>query len=171
MALPWYGLIGGSKAALESVARHLTLEVGHRGVNVNVVKAGLVETDSTRKIPFADRMFAARSEKSMVGDRELTADDVANVVLFLASPLERPRAGRDDHRRRRCRDSRVIRRPVPPAGICTATSPPRNDRISATGTAVPTLAGTSGRVVELERGLEEGGDVLHHIGVGLVQLG
>src|SRR5262249_32711201 len=42
MALPWYGLIGGSKAALESVARHLTLEVGHRGVNVNVVKAGLV---------------------------------------------------------------------------------------------------------------------------------
>lgn len=87
MALPWYGLIGGSKAALESVARHLTLEVGHRGVNVNVVKAGLVETDSTRKVPMADRIFAARSEKSMVGDRELTADEVANVVLFLASPL------------------------------------------------------------------------------------
>ncbi|MEX2285521.1 MAG: SDR family oxidoreductase [Planctomycetaceae bacterium] len=87
MALPWYGLIGGSKAALESVARHLTLEVGDRGVNVNVVKAGLVETDSTRKIPFADRMFAARSEKSMMGDRELTPDDVANVVLFLSSPL------------------------------------------------------------------------------------
>ena len=87
MALPWYGLIGGSKAALESVARHLTLEVGDRGVNVNVVKAGLVETDSTRKIPFADRMFAARSEKSMMGERELTVDDVANVVLFLCSPL------------------------------------------------------------------------------------
>lgn len=87
MALPWYGLIGGSKAALESVARHLTLEVGHRGVNVNVVKAGLVETDSTRKVPMADRIFAARSEKSMVGDRELTAEEVANVVLFLASPL------------------------------------------------------------------------------------
>lgn len=87
MALPWYGLIGSSKAALESVARHLTLEVGHRGVNVNVVKAGLVETDSTRKVPNADRIFAARSEKSMVGDRELTADEVANVVVFLASPL------------------------------------------------------------------------------------
>jgi enoyl-[acyl-carrier protein] reductase III len=87
MALPMYGLIGGSKAALESIARHLTLEVGHRGVNVNVVKAGLVETDSTRKIPFADRMFAGRVEKSMMGDRVLEADDVANVVLFLSSPL------------------------------------------------------------------------------------
>eukprot|EP00913_Durusdinium_trenchii_P008917 g8383.t1 len=87
MALPMYGLIGGSKAALESVARHLTLEVGDKGVNVNVVKAGLVETDSTRKIPFADRMFAGRTEKSMVGERVLTADDVANAVLFLSSPL------------------------------------------------------------------------------------
>ena len=28
MALPWYGLIGSSKAALESMVRHLTLEVG-----------------------------------------------------------------------------------------------------------------------------------------------
>jgi enoyl-[acyl-carrier protein] reductase III len=87
MALPMYGLVGGSKAALESIARHLTLEVGDRGVNVNVVKAGLVETDSTRRIPFADRMFAERQNKSMVGERELTAEDVANAVLFLASPL------------------------------------------------------------------------------------
>lgn len=87
MALPMYGLIGGSKAALESIARHLTLEVGDRGVNVNIVKAGLVETDSTRRIPFADRMFAGRVEKSMMGERVLCADDVANTVLFLSSPL------------------------------------------------------------------------------------
>jgi enoyl-[acyl-carrier protein] reductase III len=87
MALPWYGLIGGSKAALESVARHLTLEVGDRGINVNVVKAGLVDTDSTRRIPHADAFFAGRTEKTMVGNRVLTAEDVANAVLFLASPL------------------------------------------------------------------------------------
>lgn len=86
-ALPMYGLLGGSKAALESIVRHLTLEVGHRGVNVNVVKAGLVETDSTRLLPGADRFFAARRERTMVGDRDLQADDVANAVLFLASPL------------------------------------------------------------------------------------
>lgn len=87
MALPWYGLIGSSKAALESLARHLTLEVGDRGVNVNVVKAGLVETDSTRRIPNAGDMFDHRKDKTMMGDRMLSVDDVANAVLFLASPL------------------------------------------------------------------------------------
>lgn len=86
-ALPWYGLIGSSKAALESLARHLTLEVGNRGINVNVVKSGLVETDSTRQIPHADRIFAARKDKAMMGDRMLTTQDVADAVLFLACPL------------------------------------------------------------------------------------
>jgi enoyl-[acyl-carrier protein] reductase III len=87
IALPFYGLIGSSKAALESLARHLTLEVGDKGINVNVVKAGLVDTDSTRRIPFADRMFEARKDKAMMGDRMLTAADVADAVLFLSSPL------------------------------------------------------------------------------------
>jgi enoyl-[acyl-carrier protein] reductase III len=87
LALPMYGLIGGSKAALESIVRHLTLEVGDRGVNVNVVKAGLVETDSTRRIPYADKMFAGQIENTMVGQRVLTAEDVADAVLFLSSPL------------------------------------------------------------------------------------
>lgn len=87
MALPWYGLIGSSKAALESLARHLTLEVGDKGVNVNIVKSGLVETDSTKRIPNAEQMFGHRKDKTMMGDRMLTIEDVANAVLFLASPL------------------------------------------------------------------------------------
>jgi len=87
LALPNYGLVGGSKAALESLARHLTLEVGHRNVNVNCVKAGLVETDSTRRMTNAESFFASRNHRSMMGERVLTAEDVANVVLFLASPL------------------------------------------------------------------------------------
>jgi enoyl-[acyl-carrier protein] reductase III len=87
MALPMYGAVGGSKAALESFARHLALELGDSGINVNVVKAGLVETDSTRRIPYADQLFAARKHRSMTGDRFLTADDVADSVLFLASSL------------------------------------------------------------------------------------
>ncbi len=87
MALPMYGTIGTSKAALEALVRHLALELGGRNVNFNVVRAGLVETDSTRRLPNADAIFAARLHKSMTGERLLTADDVANVVLYLASPL------------------------------------------------------------------------------------
>ncbi|MEQ8848869.1 SDR family oxidoreductase [Botrimarina sp.] len=87
LAMPWYGLVGASKAALESLVRHLTLEVGDRNVNVNVVRAGLVETDSTRRFPNAEKLFAESVNYTQVGDRVLQADDVANVVLFLASPM------------------------------------------------------------------------------------
>ena len=87
MALPMYGLIGGSKAALTALARHWALELGDRGVNVNVVEAGLVETDSTRRLPGAAEMFAGRKHKTMMGERMLEACDVADAVLFLASPL------------------------------------------------------------------------------------
>jgi enoyl-[acyl-carrier protein] reductase III len=87
MALPMYGTIGATKAALESLMRHLALELGGRGINFNVVKAGLVETDSTRRLPGADTMFAGRQRRSMVGERVLEAADVADAVLFLASRL------------------------------------------------------------------------------------
>lgn len=87
MAIPMYGAVGGSKAALESFSRHMALEVGDRGININIVKAGLVPTDSTAKIPYADQLFDSRKYRSMTGDRFLTKEDVADAVLFLASPL------------------------------------------------------------------------------------
>jgi enoyl-[acyl-carrier protein] reductase III len=87
LALPMYGTIGTSKAALESLVRHMALELGNFGISFNIVKSGLVETDSTRRIPNADDMFRGRTMKSMVGDRYLQPADVADAVLFLASPL------------------------------------------------------------------------------------
>ena len=87
MALPAYGLIGSSKAALAAMARHFSLELGDYAVNVNVVEAGLVETDSTRRIPGSRQMFDGRRDKTMMGDRDLEATDVADAVLFLSSPL------------------------------------------------------------------------------------
>ncbi len=81
-ALPSYGTIGTTKAALESLVRHLALELGDR-INFNVVLAGLVETDSTRSAP-PERFERVRAAM-MVGGRPLTTDDVADVVVFLAS--------------------------------------------------------------------------------------
>jgi enoyl-[acyl-carrier protein] reductase III len=86
-AIPSYGLIGGSKAALESIVRQLTLEVGNRGVNINVAKAGLLATDSGKRLAGAQMDFSKLTETMQVGDRLLELDDVANVVLFLSSPL------------------------------------------------------------------------------------
>lgn len=87
LALPFYGVIGSSKAAMESLVRHFALELGNAGINLNVVQAGLLDTDSSRSIPnFADTARIAH-ERMMVGDRVLELRDVADAVLFLSSPL------------------------------------------------------------------------------------
>lgn len=86
-SMPMYGLIGSTKAALESLIRHFALEIGNRGINLNIVQAGLVETDSTRQIPNFERIFALGKSKTMTGERHLKPEDVADAVLYLASPL------------------------------------------------------------------------------------
>jgi enoyl-[acyl-carrier protein] reductase III len=86
-ALPMYGAIGASKAALESMTRHFALELGPKGVNVNCVRAGVVDTGSLRALPVAEQVLAARRERSLVGAVDLQPEDVANAVLFLAGEL------------------------------------------------------------------------------------
>ncbi len=86
-ALPAYGLIGASKAALESLVRHMALELGNQDVNVNVLLAGLVETDSTRNLPGSEQAFEQINTRRCMAGRPLLADDVANAVLYLSSPL------------------------------------------------------------------------------------
>lgn len=86
-ALPQYGLVGLTKAALESVVRQAASELGARGVSVNAVVAGGVDTDSLRMLPGHEELLAAAASRMHVGDRRLTADDVADVVAFLSSPL------------------------------------------------------------------------------------
>ena len=85
--LPMYGLVGASKAALESLVRHFTLEIGDRNVNINVVRAGLVETDSSRRLPHAEEMFENQINTTQVGRRVLQPEDVADAILFLSSPM------------------------------------------------------------------------------------
>ena len=86
-ALPAYGLIGSTKAALESMVRHFALELGGRGINFNIVQAGLVETDSFLQMPYREKILEAKRARSLTGDRYLSAEDVADCVTFLASPM------------------------------------------------------------------------------------
>ena len=82
-----YGAIGACKAALESMTRHFALELGPRGVNVNCVRAGVVDTGSIRSLPGAEALLEARRARSLANDANVSPEDVANAVLFLASPL------------------------------------------------------------------------------------
>ncbi len=71
-----------SKAGLIGFAKSVALEVASRGITVNVVAPGLIETDMTRAMT-----ETARDEwTSKIPLRRLgTPDDVASAVCFLAS--------------------------------------------------------------------------------------
>lgn len=86
-ALPMYGAIGATKAALESLTRHFALELGPRGINVNCVRAGVVDTGALRALPGVQAVLEERAQRSMAGGRNVSPRDVANAVLFLASSL------------------------------------------------------------------------------------
>ncbi|MEM6778238.1 MAG: SDR family oxidoreductase [Planctomycetota bacterium] len=83
-SVPNYGAIGASKAALESLVRHLALEYGDRGINFNCVLPGIIATDAVASMPDLDELIAAASDRMMVGQRRLTQEDVAGVVAFLS---------------------------------------------------------------------------------------
>jgi len=56
-----YGLVGSTKAAMECMIRHLALEIGKRGVNLNVLRAGLVETDSFALMPDKEKLLTRQA--------------------------------------------------------------------------------------------------------------
>lgn len=85
-AVPNYGAIGASKAALESIVRHLALELGDRGINFNCVLPGILATEAIATMPGAEKIIEAATERMLVGNRRLEPSDVAPVVAFLASP-------------------------------------------------------------------------------------
>src|SRR5205823_11592820 len=52
-----YVLVGTSKAALESVVRYLAVELAPRGIRVNTVSAGVVETGALEHFPNREEML------------------------------------------------------------------------------------------------------------------
>jgi len=84
--MPHYGLIGTAKGAVESMTRHLALELGPRGVNVNCVCAGLVRTGALASHPDKDGMATAQRRRSLAGEDGIVPGDVAEAIHFLCSP-------------------------------------------------------------------------------------
>ncbi len=85
-AIPMYAAVGASKAALESLVRHLAVELAGDGIRVNAVSAGVVDTDALAHFPHRDDIMGNSQLKTPAG-RLTEPNDVADVVLFLVSPL------------------------------------------------------------------------------------
>ena len=79
---PGQMVYASTKAGLIGAARSLAREVGVRGVTVNVVAPGYVDTDMTQDLDQARKDMITTS--TPLG-RTASADEVAGVVRFLAS--------------------------------------------------------------------------------------
>jgi enoyl-[acyl-carrier protein] reductase III len=79
-----YVLVGTSKAALESLVRYLAVELAPRGIRVNAVSGGVVETGALEHFPNREAMLEA-GRANPVG-RLVTPEDIAGAVAFLSSP-------------------------------------------------------------------------------------
>ena len=72
-----------AKAGIMGFTRSLAQEVGSRGITVNTVAPGFIDTDMTRALTEEQRTGL---KKNIPLDRLGAPEDIAQTVLFLASP-------------------------------------------------------------------------------------
>ena len=82
---PMYGAVSAAKAALESHARQLALELGPRGIAVNCLRPGVTDSPALRVIPGHETYIAEALQRNP-GGRLTTPEDVAQVLVALADP-------------------------------------------------------------------------------------
>jgi len=72
-----------TKAALIAYGEGLGREVGEKGITVNAIAPGFIDTDMVKTMPFMTRMFAERLTSLAQAGRP---SDIAEAVAFLAHP-------------------------------------------------------------------------------------
>ncbi len=85
-AIPQYGLVGASKAALEAVVRQLAAELGPSGVRVNALAPGLMETRVIDAMGIESAFLTAAAKRTPLG-RLVAPEEVARVATVVCSPL------------------------------------------------------------------------------------
>ena len=84
--VPGYNVMGVAKATLEASVRYLAHDMGPRGVRVNAVSAGPLNTLAARSIPGFTKMRGMAAERSPL-QRHVEVNEVANTALFLLSDM------------------------------------------------------------------------------------
>lgn len=85
-AVPDYAALGAPKAMAEALVRYLAVELAPRGVGVNTVSSGPLDTDAFRGMfpQDADERLAAAAAANPSG-RGLEIDDVLGLIEFLTT--------------------------------------------------------------------------------------
>jgi 3-oxoacyl-[acyl-carrier protein] reductase len=74
---------GASKAGVIGIVEALSSQLASRGITVNAVAPGFIETEMTARIPFATREIGRRMNSLQQGG---TPKDVAETIAWLAQP-------------------------------------------------------------------------------------
>jgi enoyl-[acyl-carrier protein] reductase I len=86
--IPNYNVMGVAKAALESCVRYLAADLGAKGIRVNAISAGPVNTLAARGIGEFSQLLKTVEQKSAL-KRNIEAAEVADTALYLLSSLSR----------------------------------------------------------------------------------
>jgi 3-oxoacyl-[acyl-carrier protein] reductase len=84
-APPSSSVYSATKAAVNAVTKSLASELGGRGIRVNAVNPGMVETEGVHSAGFAESDFRKTVESQTPLGRIGQPEDIAPLVAFLAS--------------------------------------------------------------------------------------
>ncbi|MEO0557856.1 MAG: 3-oxoacyl-ACP reductase family protein [Bacteroidota bacterium] len=82
---PGNGIYGASKAGVAILAKAVAKELGGRGITVNTIHPGPIDTDMNPADPSQNPMAEAMASFTALG-RYGTAEEIASSVAFFASP-------------------------------------------------------------------------------------
>jgi 3-oxoacyl-[acyl-carrier protein] reductase len=85
LAIPESAVYSGTKGAVDSITRSLASELGPRGIRVNAIRPGMVETEGTQSMGVVESDLRKQVESQTPLRRIGQPRDIAGAAVFLAS--------------------------------------------------------------------------------------
>ena len=85
LAVPESAVYSGTKGAVDAITRSLASELGPRGIRVNAIRPGMVETEGTHSAGIAESDMRKQVEAQTPLRRIGQPQDIAGAAVFLAS--------------------------------------------------------------------------------------
>jgi 3-oxoacyl-[acyl-carrier protein] reductase len=85
LGVPGAAIYSGTKGAVDAITRSLAKELGPRGIRVNAINPGMVETEGVRAAGIAESDMRKQVEAQTPLGRIGQPQDIASVAVFFAS--------------------------------------------------------------------------------------
>lgn len=85
LAIPESAVYSGTKGAVDAITRSLASELGPRGIRVNAIRPGMVETEGTHSAGIAESEMRKQVEAQTPLRRIGQPQDIVGAAVFLAS--------------------------------------------------------------------------------------